>query len=134
MVAVVNLQSDYNKKDYGFALYGSANIGDLVVVNPRGEFTLGTIKDIVTVAQFEDGTGVDREVIDVVYKNNYDNRVKCRELHVEKIEKTRKLKRLLDIRMDKFRDADYYISMAEKYKYEDSELVSMASELKNLSM
>ena len=76
-VAIVNLLDDYNKKDYGFALYDEEmallktedygiKLNQLVVVNARGKDNrvLGTIKDIITVEEY--GKGVTAQVVGVV--------------------------------------------------------------------
>jgi hypothetical protein len=86
-IAVVNLVEDYNKKDYGFALYEDAKIGDLVVTNPRSSYSLGIIKNILN--QEEYGSAVTKEVIGVVSMDTYNKRVVDRERAV-KLEKEKK--------------------------------------------
>ena len=83
-VAIVNLVDDYNKKDYGFALY-DGDINEIVkydtkhplylIVNARGKDNrvLGILKEIKTVEEY--GKGVTAQVVGVVNMNAYNARI-----------------------------------------------------------
>ena len=83
-VAIVNLVDDYNKKDYGFALYDE-DINEIVkydtnhplylIVNARGKNNrvLGILKEIKTVEEY--GKGVTAQVVGVVNMNAYNARI-----------------------------------------------------------
>ena len=79
-VAIVNLLDDWNKKDYGFALYDEdlkliTRENQMVVVNARGKDNrvLGTVKQIMTVEEY--GKGVTAQVVGVVNMDAYIARV-----------------------------------------------------------
>ena len=82
-VAIVNLLDDYNKKDYGFALYDNelgmiqtmAHCPTMVVVNARCKDNriLGTVKEIIPVEEY--GKSVTAQVVGVVNMDNYVARV-----------------------------------------------------------
>lgn len=77
-VAIVNLVDDYNKKDYGFALYDE-DINEIIkydtkhplylIVNARGKDNkvLGILKEIKTVEEY--GKGATAQVVGVVNMN-----------------------------------------------------------------
>ena len=131
-IAVVNLVDDYNKKDYGFALYEDAKIGDLVVTNPRSSYSLGIIKNILT--QEEYGSEVTKEVIGVVSMEIYNQRLEDRKL-AAKLEKEKKeLQRKLDKKISKLKYLEFYERMAKELGNRDPEIVDMVNKLKELSL
>ena len=83
-VAIVNLVDDYNKKDYGFALYNE-DINEIVkydtnhplyvIVNARGKDNrvLGILKEIKTVEEY--GKNVTAQVVGVVNMIVYNARI-----------------------------------------------------------
>lgn len=130
-IAVVTLAGDYSQR-YGFALYEDAQIGDLVVVNPRSSYSLGKIVNILTKEEY--GGRVTKEVIGVVSMDVYNKRVEEREL-AAKLEKEKKeLQKELDKRISKLKDIEYYEKMAKELADKDPELVEMASRLKTLTV
>ncbi|MCD7996473.1 MAG: hypothetical protein LUH21_04485 [Clostridiales bacterium] len=137
-VAIVNLLDDYNKKDYGFALYDteydllSGDEKELVVVNARGKDnrTLGKIKEIVALESY--GKGVTAQVVGVVNMNGYNARI-AEEKRQEEIKKKKdKLKKEFKERLRKLEDDEYYAKMAERYADRDPELVKLVEQLKEL--
>lgn len=130
-IAIVNLLEDYNKKDYGFALFDYASVGDLVVVNPRNTNVLGTIKEIMTKDEYK--KDVSKEVIGVVDMTSYSERVKERE-RLAQIEKEKKeLQRQLDVKISRLKDIEYYEKMAQELKDKDPEIAAMAQKLRDLT-
>jgi len=130
-IAVVNLLDDCYKKDYGFALYDVANVSDLVVVNPRSSYSLGTIKQILTKEEY--GSPVTKEVIGVVSMDAYNKRVEDRE-RAAKLEKEKKeLQKELDKKIAKLKDLEFYERMAKELGDKDPEISEMVSKLKELS-
>lgn len=131
-IAVVVLNDDYNKKEYGFALFDKAEIDDFVVVNPKNTYSLGTVKKILT--QEEYGKGVQKEVIGVVSQKSYKLRLAEREM-VAKINKERKELQLeLDRKISKLKDIEYYERMATELGDKDPEIAKLANKLKSLTV
>lgn len=137
-VAIVNLLDDYNKKDYGFALYDteydllSSEGEELVVVNARGKNNrvLGKIKEIVTLESY--GKGVTAQVIGIVNMNGFNTRI-AEEKRQEEVKKQRaKIEKEFKERLDKLKDAEYYARMAKEYADKDPELVKLVEQLKEL--
>ena len=137
-VAIVNLLDDYNKKDYGFALYDSeydllsCDGNDLVVVNARGKNNrvLGRVKELATLESWE--KGVTAQVVGVVSMDGYNARI-AEEKRQEEVKKQRaKIDKEFRERLDKLQDADYYVKMAERYADRDPELVKLVDQLKEL--
>ena len=141
-VAIVNLLDDYNKKDYGFALYDEEmsllktedygiKLNQLVVVNARGKDNrvLGTIKDIMTVEEY--GKGVTAQVVGVVNMDAYIARVEEENRLKEIAKKKAEIEKALDAEIKKRKDAEYYEEMAKKYS--DNPLIGqLVAELKRL--
>lgn len=141
-VAIVNLLDDYNKKDYGFALYDEEmsllktedygiKLNQLVVVNARGKDNrvLGTIKDIMTVEDY--GKGVTAQVVGVVNMDAYNARVEEENRLKEIAKKKAEIEKALDAEIKKRKDAEYYEEMAKKYS--DNPLIGqLVAELKGL--
>ena len=135
-VAIVNLLDDYNKKDYGFALYDEdlkliTKDNQMVVVNARGKDNrvLGIVKQIMTVEEY--GKGVTAQVVGVVNMDAYITRVE-EENRLKKIAKKKaEIEKALDAEIKKRKDAEYYEEMAKKYS--DNPLIGqLVAELKGL--
>ena len=119
-VAIVNLLDDYNKKDYGFALYDEdlkliTRDNQLVVTNARGKDNrvLGTVKQVMTVEEF--GKGVTAQVVGVVNMDAYIARVEEENRLKEIAKKKAEIEKALDAEIKKRKDAEYYEEMAKKY-------------------
>ena len=141
-VAIVNLLDDYNKKDYGFALYdedmdllvktwNGEEFSGLVVTNARGKDNrvLGAIKQIMTVEEY--GKGVTAQVVGVVNMDAYIARVEEENRLKEIAKKKAEIEKALDAEIKKRKDAEYYEEMAKKYS--DNPLIGqLVAELKGL--
>lgn len=135
-VAIVNLLDDYNKKDYGFALYDEdlkliTRDNQLVVTNARGKDNrvLGTVKQIMTVEEY--GKGVTAQVVGVVNMDAYIARVEEENRLKEIAKKKAEIEKALDAEIKKRKDAEYYEEMAKKYS--DNLLIGqLVEELKGL--
>ena len=135
-VAIVNLLGDYNKKDYGFALYDEdlkliTREGQLVVTNARGKDNriLGTVKRIMTVEEY--GNGVTAQVVGVVNMDAYNARIEEENRLKEIAKKKAEIEKALDAEIKKRKDAEYYEEMAKKYS--DNPLIGqLVAELKGL--
>lgn len=141
-VAIVNLLDDYNKKDYGFALYESEWVlmeqdildvkpNTMVVVNARGKDNrvLGVVKEIMTVEEY--GKGVTAQVVGVVNMNGYNARVKEEERLKELAKKKATIEKELEKEINKRKSVEYYEEMAKKYS-DDPRLAELVEELKGL--
>ena len=130
-IAVVVLSDDYNKKEYGFALFEDAVVGDFVVIDPKNTYSLGTVKKILTQAEY--GKGVQKEVIGVVSQSNYKRRLAERE-KAAKLDKERKeLQIELDRKISKLKDIEYYERMAAELGVKDPEIAELTKKLKTLT-
>lgn len=99
LVAIVNLLEDWNKKDYGFALYKeeyellrTANLENtLVVVNARGKDrrVLGKVKEILSLEEY--GKNPTAQVVGVVNMNAYMKRKKEEKKRIDKINELKSL-------------------------------------------
>ena len=135
-VAIVNLLDDWNKKDYGFALYDEdlkliTRDNQLVVTNARGKDNrvLGTVKQIMTVEEY--GKGVTAQVVGVVNMDAYIIRVEEENRLKEIAKKKAEIEKALDAEIKKRKDAEYYEEMAKKYS--DNPLIGqLVAELKGL--
>lgn len=100
LVAIVNLLEDWNKKDYGFALYKeeyellrTANLENtLVVVNARGKDrrVLGKVKVILPVCVY--GENPTAQVVGVVNMDAYTKRKE----EEERIDRIKEINRLIN--------------------------------------
>ena len=100
LVAIVNLLEDWNKKDYGFALYKeeyellrTANLENtLVVVNARGKDrrVLGRVKEILPVEEY--GKNPTAQVVGVVNMDAYTKRKE----EEERIDRIKEINRLIN--------------------------------------
>lgn len=143
-VAIVNLLDDYNKKDYGFALYDedfSTIINTakeephvMVVVNARGKNNrvLGIIKEVVPVESYT-GSKPTAEVVGVVYTNNYTAREVERNRQVEIAKKKAIIEAELEREINKRKSVEYYEEMAKKYS-DNPKLAELVGELRNLGI
>lgn len=133
-VAIVNLLEDFNRNDYGFALYNTekVEVGDLVVVNPRNEDrrVIGEVKSIVTVAEY--GKDVTSQIVGTINMEGYKLRV-ARDKRLEEIKNAKEeLEKELDKEINKRKSIEYYEAMVERYS-DDTELKKMLINLKKLT-
>lgn len=138
-VAIVNLLEDYNKKDYGFALYNNelgmilnmAHTPAMVVVNARGKDNrvLGTVKEIMTVEEY--GKGVTSQVVGVVNMDSYLARVEEEKRLKELAKKKAAIEKELEAEINKRKSVEYYEEMAKKYS-DNPKLAELVAELKGL--
>lgn len=134
-VAIVNLLDDYNKKDYGFALYESEfrilALNDLVVVNARGKDNriLGIVKEIKSVEEY--GKNVTAQVVAVVNMDSYNKRVDEENKAKELAKKKAAIEKELEAEINKRKSVEYYEEMAKKYS-DNPKLAELVAELKGL--
>ena len=138
-VAIVNLLDDYNKKDYGFALYDNelgmiqtmAYYPAMVVVNARGKDNriLGTVKEIMTVEEY--GKGVTAQVVGVVNMDGYIARIEEENRLKELAKKKAPIEKELEAEINKRKSVEYYEEMAKKYS-DNPKLAELVAELKGL--
>ena len=138
-VAIVNLLDDYNKKDYGFALYDNelgmiqtmVHYPAMVVVNARGKDNriLGTVKEIMTVEEY--GKGVTAQVVGVVNMDGYIARVEEENRLKELAKKKAAIEKELEAEINKRKSVEYYEEMAKKYS-DNPKLAELVAELKGL--
>lgn len=140
-VAIVNLVEDYNKKDYGFAIYEEdMNLinrdNTFVVVNARGKDNriLGIIKDVVSVDDYykeNKNVKVSAEVVGVVNMEGYI----AREAEKERLKELAKKKAAIEIELqaeiNKRKSIEYYEAMAKEYS-DNPKLAELVAELKQL--
>lgn len=130
-VAIVNLVEDYNKKDYGFALYDSEceklYDGCYVLVNPQNKVSLGVIKEVKTIEEY--GKNVTKEVIGVCDMTAYNDRIEARQRELDRQKKEAQLRKELDERISKLKDMEYYNRMAKELADKDPEIANLVSEL-----
>ena len=136
MVAIVNLLDDYNKKDYGFALYEEEwkllkGDRDLVVVNARGKDNriLGAIKGIMSVEEY--GKGVTAQVVGVVNMDGYNARIEEENRLKELAKKKAAIEKELEEEINKRKLVEYYEEMSKKYS-DNPRLAELVAELKEL--
>ncbi len=143
-VAIVNLLDDYNKKDYGFALYDTElellktedyglKLNQLVVTNARGKDNrvLGMIRQIMTVEEY--GKGVTAQVVGVVNMDGYIARVEEENRLKEITKKKTEIEKALDAEIKKRKNAEYYERMAKEYS-DNPYIVQLVDELKALGV
>lgn len=135
-VAIVNLLDDYNKKDYGFALYDEdlkliTRDNQLVVTNARGKDNrvLGTVKQVMTVEEY--GKGVTAQVVGVVNMDAYIARVEEENRLKELAKKKAAIEKELEAEINKRKSVEYYEEMAKKYS-DNPKLAELVAELKGL--
>ena len=138
-VAIVNLLDDYNKKDYGFALYDNelgmintmAHYPAMVVVNARGKDNriLGTVKEIIPIEEY--GKSVTAQVVGVVNMDGYIARVEEENRLKELAKKKAAIEKELEAEINKRKSVEYYEEMAKKYS-DNPKLAELVAELKGL--
>ena len=139
-VAIVNLVDDYNKKDYGFALYDEdmneivkydKNHTLYVIVNARGKDNrvLGTLKGIKTVEEY--GKGVTAQVVGVVNMNAYNARIDEENRQKEIAKQKASIEKELKSEIEKMNNIALYEKMAKEHP-ENPRLTELVNTLKEL--
>ena len=139
-VAIVNLVDDYNKKDYGFALYDEdmneivkydTNHTLYVIVNARGKDNrvLGTLKGIKTVEEY--GKGVTAQVVGVVNMNAYNARIDEENRQKEIAKQKASIEKELKSEIEKMNNIALYEKMAKEHP-ENQRLTELVNTLKEL--
>lgn len=139
-VAIVNLVDDYNKKDYGFALYDEdmneivkydTNHPLYVVVNARGKDNrvLGILKEVKSVEAY--GKGVTAQVIGVVNMNAYNARIDEENRQKEIAKQKASIEKELKSEIDKMNNIALYEKMAKEHP-ENPRLAELVNALKEL--
>lgn len=138
MVAIINLLDDYNKKNYGFALYDEEfkllkGNEDLVVVNARGNdncvLGLGVVKNIISVEEY--GKDVKAQVVGVVNMDGYNTRIEEEDRLKELVKKKDAIEKELEEEINKRKSVEYYEEMSKKYS-DNPRLAELVAELKRL--
>ena len=139
-VAIVNLVDDYNKKDYGFALYDE-DINEIVkydtnhplyvIVNARGKDNrvLGILKEIKTVEEY--GKNVTAQVVGVVNMNGYNARIDEENRLKEIAKQKASIEKELKSEIEKMNNIALYEKMAKEHP-ENPRLVELVNALKEL--
>ena len=139
-VAIVNLVEDYNKKDYGFALYDE-DINEIVkydtnhplylIVNARGKNNrvLGILKEIKTVEEY--GKGVTAQVVGVVNMNAYNARIDEENRQKEIAKQKASIEKELKSEIEKMNNIALYEKMAKEHP-ENPKLAELVNALKEL--
>lgn len=139
-VAIVNLVDDYNKKDYGFALYDE-DINEIVkydtnhplylIVNARGKDNrvLGILKEIKTVEEY--GKGVTAQVVGVVNMNAYNARIDEENRQKEIAKQKASIEKELKSEIEKMNNIALYEKMAKEHP-ENPRLTELVNALKEL--
>ena len=138
-VAIVNLLDDYNKKDYGFALYDNelgmiqtmAHYPAMVVVNARGKDNriLGTVKEIMTAEEYN--KGVTAQVVGVVNMNAYNARIDEENRQKEIAKQKASIEKELKSEIEKMNNIALYEKMAKEHP-ENPRLAELVNALKEL--
>lgn len=139
-VAIVNLVDDYNKKDYGFALYDEdineivkydTNHPVYVVVNARGKDNrvLGILKEIKAVEEY--GKSVTAQVVGVVNTDGYNARVDEENRLKEIAKQKASIEKELKSEIDKMNNIALYEKMAKEHP-ENPRLAELVNALKEL--
>ena len=139
-VAIVNLIDDYNKKDYGFALYDE-DINEILkydtkhplylIVNARGKDNkvLGILKEIKTVEEY--GKGVTAQVVGVVNMNAYNARIDEENRQKEIAKQKASIEKELKSEIEKMNNIALYEKMAKEHP-ENPRLAELVNALKEL--
>lgn len=139
-VAIVNLVDDYNKKDYGFALYDEdmneivkydTNHPLYVIVNARGKDNrvLGILKEVKSVEAY--GKGVTTQVVGVVNMNAYNARIDEENRQKEIAKQKASIEKELKSEIDKMNNIALYEKMAKEHP-ENPRLAELVNALKEL--
>lgn len=139
-VAIVNLVDDYNKKDYGFALYDK-DINEILkydtnhplylIVNARGKENkvLGILKEIKSVEEY--GKGVTAQVVGVVNMNAYNARIDEENRLKEIAKQKASIEKELKSEIEKMNNIALYEKMAKEHP-ENPRLAELVNALKEL--
>lgn len=137
MVAIINLLDDYNKKNYGFALYDEEfkllkGNEDLVVVNARenDNRVLGVVKNIISVEEY--GKDVKAQVVGVVNMDGYNTRIEEENRLKELAKKKDAIEKEIEEEINKRKSIEYYEEMSKKYS-DNPRLAELVAELKGIS-
>ena len=139
-VAIVNLVDDYNKKDYGFALYDEdmneivkydTNHPLYVIVNARGKDNrvLVILKEVKSVEAY--GKGVTAQVVGVVNMNAYNARIDEENRQKEIAKQKASIEKELKSEIDKMNNIALYEKMAKEHP-ENPRLAELVNALKEL--
>ena len=139
-VAIVNLIDDYNKKDYGFALYDEdmneivkydTNHPLYVIVNARGKDNrvLGILKEVKSVEAY--GKGVTAQVVGVVNMNAYNARIDEENRQKEIAKQKASIEKKLKSEIEKMNNIALYEKMAKEHP-ENPRLAELVNALKEL--
>lgn len=139
-VAIVNLVDDYNKKDYGFALYDEdmneivkydTNHPLYVIVNARGKDNrvLGILKEVKSVEAY--GKGVTAQVVGVVNMNAYNARIDEENRQKEIAKQKASIEKELKSEIDKMNNIALYEKIAKEHP-ENPRLAELVNALKEL--
>lgn len=139
-VAIVNLVDDYNKKDYGFALYDEdmneivkydTNHPLYVIINARGKDNrvLGILKEVKSVEAY--GKSVTAQVVGVVNMNAYNARIDEENRQKEIAKQKASIEKELKSEIDKMNNIALYEKMAKEHP-ENPRLAELVNALKEL--
>lgn len=138
-VAIVNILGDYNKKDYGFALYDNefgmiqtmVHCPAMVVVNARGKDNrcLGTVKEIVPIEEYD--KAITAQVVGVVNMDGYNARIAEEERLAKLAKKKAAVEKELRAEVEKINNLELYEKMAKEHP-ENPRLTELVKELKEL--
>ena len=139
-VAIVNLVDDYNKKDYGFALYDEdmneiikydTNHPLYVIVNARGKDNrvLGILKEVKSVEAY--GKCVTAQIVGVVNMNAYNARTDEENRQKEIAKQKASIEKELKSEIEKMNNIALYEKMAKEHP-ENPRLAELVNELKEL--
>ena len=139
-VAIVNLVDDYNKKDYGFALYDK-DMNEIVkydtkhplyvIVNARGKDNrvLGILKEVRSVEAY--GKCVTAQVVGVVNMNAYNARIDEENRQKEIAKQKASIEKELKSEIEKMNNIALYEKMAKEHP-ENPRLTELVNALKEL--
>lgn len=139
-VAIVNLVDDYNKKDYGFALYDE-DMNEIVkydtkhplyvIVNARGKDNrvLGILKEVRSVEAY--GKCVTAQVVGVVNMNAYNARIDEENRQKEIAKQKASIENELKSEIEKMNNIALYEKMAKEHP-ENPRLAELVNALKEL--
>lgn len=139
-VAIVNLIDDYNKKDYGFALYDEdmneivkydTNHPLYVIVNARGKDNrvLGILKEVKSVEAY--GKGVTAQIVGVVNMNAYNARIDEENRQKEIAKQKASIEKELKSEIEKMNSIALYKKMANEHP-ENPRLAELVNALEEL--
>ena len=139
-VAIVNLLSDINNRDYAFALYEEEDRlitreNQLVVVNARSKDNrvLAVVKEIMPTEMYNEKIAITAQVVGVVNMDGYIARVE-EEKRIKELEKKKlAIEKELEKEINKRKSVEYYEAMAEKYS-DNPKLAELVAELKGLTV